>query len=161
MQNWKDSQSLKYLLVVSVCVGVFVISQIIPQSGDERFYLINSSWSLLVIFLVTRIQRTKTIFAICVIESIMTIVNLITCIDYLNGKGSPYAFYPTIINSLNAIEAVVLIIGAPWIGAYNRLSAAISDFALIYKHYIKLIPGISIFKSLVKKSKKSNKRFKK
>ncbi len=148
---------MKYLLVVAICVGVFVVSQIIPQSDDERFYLINSSWSLLVIFSVTFIQRTRTVIAVCIIESIITVVNLITCIDYLNGKGSPYAVYPTIINSLNATEALVLLIGAPWIGAYNRLAAVAGNLPFINKRYHRLISSLSKRKAVGKKDQSVDK----
>lgn len=116
-------------------MGVFFISQIVPQSSDERFYLINSSWSLLVIFCVMSIQRTKTVIAITIIESTMTIINLATCIDYVSGKGFLYGAYVAIINAMNAAEAVVLMIGAPWLGAYKRLAAIISNMPFVRKRY--------------------------
>lgn len=59
----------------------------------------------------------------------MITVNLLSAFDYLNAKNSLYQFYPIIINSLHVIEAIVLMLGAPFIGITNGLVQLWSDFA--------------------------------
>lgn len=104
-------------------VGVYFISQIVPQSDDERFYLIQGSWSLLVLLFVASIYRTKTGLIICALELLHIVLNLSTCVDYLTNRSFIYPVYPIILQSINAIEAIVLIVGAPWIAISNRLKS--------------------------------------
>lgn len=124
---------MKYLLVVAVFVLVYFVTQVIPAPQNSLYYVTQSLWSLLIIFLLFYIQKSNIVFIICVLEMLHIIVNFITCYYYLGGNYTTniiYINYPLMLDVLDGMEAIILFIGVSWGGIFHRikqLSHFISD----------------------------------
>jgi len=109
---------------MTVFVLVYFLGELVTGPDNEWFYAVHGLWSLLIVMLLLTIDRSKVIFAVCVLEMGHIIVNFITCFYYLGGNFSTnfmYVNYPLILNVLDGLEAIILFIGAPWGGVFKRI----------------------------------------
>lgn len=117
---------MKYLAVVLTFVGVAVATWFAPAPSSVWFFATQSSWSLLVIFIISNIMISKTVVALCALESLHIIHNLAVALmySYINYHDQfIYIHYYTIIQSINAIEVLVLIYGVPWSVVRSRINS--------------------------------------
>lgn len=116
---------MRYLSVVFIFFLVFFAGQLVPRPQNEWFYVTQSLWSLLIVFLILPIERSKTVLIICVLEIAHIFVNLMTCFYYMEGNYKTnliYSNYPLILDILDGTELLILINGVPWLGLFNGIA---------------------------------------
>lgn len=113
---------MKYLAVLAICIGVFFVSQLVPQADKTWFYVIQSMWAFFILTAVLAIERSKLTLSIAFIELLAIFLNLLGCIGYITAFDYFYLRYSFILNSLNIIEAMILLAGVPLHGVFNRFS---------------------------------------
>ncbi len=111
---------------------VYGLSIIVPKASGEVFFLVESSWSLLVIMLILSVQVNWVTLVICIFELLHISSILIVCYVYIGGDFQENLFYVNYENNqaiLNSIEAAVLIAGVPWSAITNRIAYLFSNDA--------------------------------
>lgn len=111
---------MKNLLVTALCITVFSVSYALFKFGyyptNSMFFLLNSTWSLLIIIILTSLKQSLVLISIVLLNFVHIVVNLFTCYEYitmLHPYGMFYSNYKSIINNLNLLELIALLFGVP------------------------------------------------
>ncbi len=103
-----------------VCIGVYSIPQTLPAADKAMFFIHQGWWSLGAVMLILAIDDNWLALTITGIEVLALILNIMGVIGYLTPMDFFYAHYEVILDTLNITEALILLIGAPWHGIFNR-----------------------------------------
>lgn len=120
---------MRYLLILSICVGAYILSQVVPSpEGDHpMYYVFNSSWALLVLLSVIIVDRTNIVYGIAILELGAIFLNFVTLYNGLSYKNFFYHNYNYILMNINVSEAILLLLGAPWRGVYTRIKSGMDS----------------------------------
>jgi len=102
---------VKYLAIVALCFVVFFAAGEAPQADGTWFYVIQSMWSFGLLTAVLAIERSNLTICIASVELSAIFLNLLACVGYITSFEFFYHQYNVILNSLNIIEAVILLAG--------------------------------------------------
>ena len=106
--------------MLAACVFIFLIP--VSDYFDDYgvlFYGVHSLFACLLIVAVLFVSSSRTAMYVAIIEFSAILVDLCATIGYLTPYEYFYVNYITMINTLNLLEVIVLIKGAPWSGIYS------------------------------------------
>ena len=108
----------QWILLIVLCAGVYFIPGYLPVLDGGEYYLHQGSWSLLAAFVALRIYHGPATIAIASIEALSIFLAGMT---YQSAPAHPefLDLYYNIVNSLACIEALILLLGAPWGGIFR------------------------------------------
>ena len=119
---------MRYLALVAVCLSVYLIPFLVDLSSDIYHYAQHSLLSLIVIFLACLIAYKPLTAKIILVEVVAMCLDLFTCIEHYTSYSILNAAYTPALNFLCAIEALLLISGAPWDAIHKRFNRFLSSF---------------------------------
>jgi len=98
-----------YFYAVAICGVAYFAPQFLNNFDNEVFYVVNSSFSLFVIFGLLLLKANPVILFICVIELMAIFLNLLAGIGYVGRSNIFYDQYDTILTTLNTLELAALL----------------------------------------------------
>lgn len=125
---------MKYLLLVTACLSIYLLPFFMESRVDLYFYAEHSLLSLIVILLVCLINYKPLTSKIIIVELLAMMLDLFTCIEHFTSFSILNANYATILNIVCVLEALILILGAPWDAILKRLSRFYSGTSYYFQH---------------------------
>lgn len=110
----------QWLLIVAICLVVYMAPQFLPEpEGAEKFTYL-ASVSLLSLWLILSVSTTKTAWLAAAIEFLAIIVNAIAY-KIVGDSAILFHQYVLAIDGLALLQALIILIGAPWNGMAHYL----------------------------------------